>query len=234
MKKHLSTRFLPTALLLLFLIACYYNGFSGLYGPTRYYSFRSKPLSEGEQKTLHVIYIIGLVLIAFVFFGFGIIVKRQVGRTRKKIQEAAKFDAMWNEEKMIAYARETYLKIQEAWTQRELKQVNELVTPHFIARFQPLLNVYRQKRIVNLFENIVLDKISIVKIQDSANDAEDSFKAYIKGSKNDYFAYDSDFTAPLGNSSETVEFEELYVFVRDGNMWKLDNIINDPEKKDFR
>lgn len=209
------------------------GGYSfGYYGHG--YSGRGKPLSYGEKVALVIVHVLGLIAILLAIFGFGILVARQVKQSRKKIQEAEKFDAIWNEEKLIAHTQETFMKVQDAWSQRDLNTIREHVTTHLVSRFQPLLNVYKRKRIVNIMTNINIQKISIVKIHDSENDDEDMFKAYIKGSMCDFLAPETSFTSVIGKGDDAEDFKDIYVFVRSGNSWKLDNIINDPGNSDLK
>lgn len=252
MKKIIQSPYLKAALLFLVLFTLAYygharagggggggrgGGFGGGFGSYSHYGrqgWHSKPLTYAEKIALVIVHFLGFIFVAFSFLGFGILVTRQVNKTRKSLQAAAKFDAFWNEEKMITHTKEVFLKIQEAWTQRELKNASELVTPKFIAKFQPLLNIYKRKRIVNITSNISFSRIAITKIHDSENNEEDMFKAFIRGFMKDYFVSDSNFTATMGRDQASSDFEDVYVFVRSGNSWKLDNIINDPENKDLK
>lgn len=177
---------------------------------------------------------LALVLVLITIFGFAVLVRKNNKKTKAKIASSKKFDAFWDEQKMQEHVRDIFPKVQSAWMSRELKDVSELVTPRFISTFQPMLNNYKKRQLVNVIDNVRIEQIKIVDIHDDRDNNKDGFTAYIKGEMRDYLVRESGgFTSIMGDDTSD-EFEDLYVFRRKDNRWLLDHIVNDPGSSDFK
>lgn len=177
---------------------------------------------------------LALVLVLITIFGFALLVRKNNKKTKAKINNSKKFDTFWDEQKMQEHVKEVFPKIQSAWMSRELRDVSEFVTPKFIGTFQPMLNNYKKRQLVNVIDNVRIDRIDIVDIYDDADNNKDGFTAYIKGEMRDYLVRESGGFTTIMDNDGTDEFEDLYVFRRKDNRWLLDHIVNDPGSSDFK
>lgn len=203
------------------------GGYSGgsyyYYGHHHYGASRPPTLTE-----LIVVLCISALILFLMFRGFRILILARRQRTNKKLDHASKKDSFWNKEKMIQLVHDVYPQIQAAWTQRELKTVSHLVSLHFIQKYQPLLNSYKLRKIINVLDCIKIDTVSIIKIIDDTDNNKDQFRAYIKGEMRDYFANEKGFAQLTQANSATDQFEDIFIFIRKDQTWLLDDIINDP------
>jgi len=208
------------------------GSFGGGYGYGHYY-YGSGSSSVSPFAT-RVIMVVTLCFTALFFFAFSLLLVRSRQKARKKLEHAQTFDQFWNEEKMKNHVREIFPKIQSAWMSRELITVSDIVTPKFIGTYQPLLNHYKRKKMLNIIDQVSIEKINIVDVHDDQDNTKDRFAAYIKGSMVDYLAHESQGITGTIAHAGIEGFEDLYIFKRKENTWLLDHIVNEPETRDFK
>lgn len=198
----------------------------------RYHGFgsmgRYSGYSPGENDAATALALIGGIftfgfLLLFLFYFLG-----ERKRTKKTIGKSRKFDAFWNEQNMRDHIRKIFPQIQQAWTDRDLSKISHLTTLDFINSQNSILKDYKRRKLINVVEDISIDRIRITDIHDDEDNSKDKFAAFIQGKMKDYLMPENADRAEYSKNTERVLFEDLYIFRRKADQWKLDKIINNP------
>lgn len=212
------------------------GGFGGGYGyHSHYYGYHGYGSNEkGSYIPFVIVAILGLSFWVANFFLITYLVFFRNKKSKKVLAEAVKKDSFWNEEQMVEFAKEVYFKLQKAWEQRDLNQVSYLVTPRFIQFNSGKLNLMKKAKIINIITDISIEKAKIVAANDSSSNANDKFSVYLKGKMRDFLASE-EYKVPLTDEDTGIsDFEDVFRFVRSGDKWLLNEIINDPHSSDIR
>lgn len=181
-------------------------------------------MTPGEKRALLYI-IIGVFTLVSGYAAYITYLYRNKGRINKeKMTRSHERDAIWDHDQIIASAEDTFMKLQAAWTLRDLRPVKQLLSSSFYRNNAYILDRYKARKIVNVVEDITIDKVSIIYFDDYLDDRRDSVAVLVEGRLKDYIIPE---TAPRVGRIES--FKDALVFLRTGNNWVLDEIINNPD-----
>jgi predicted lipid-binding transport protein (Tim44 family) len=166
--------------------------------------------------------IIGLISVALTFF----FINQKNKKAKKEIALSEQEDSFWNYDGMILHTQNTFIKMQEAWSERDMDLVKDIVTENLYTKFKKDLDWMKMKREQNLMEDIDIKKIKIIGDEDYLNNELDRFTAYISGKMVDYKISDKTQEIIFNKSKDSNSFSDLYYFIRHENRWLLDRIDN--------
>lgn len=164
--------------------------------------------------------LINLALITFFVY-------RKNKRARQLISQLGTKDAIWNYEQMIDYAQEVFVKMQNAWMERNMELVKDIVTERLYQDYQKKLDWQKVKHEQNIIEDIEIKRTEIIGMEDHAGKDKDRFTIYIKGKLVDYTISDKTGKIYTNKAKGKTDFVDLYYFLRQEEKWLLDRIEND-------
>lgn len=166
-----------------------------------------------------IITIINLGLIIYFVY-------RKNKKAKKLIDEIHNTDSIWDYDKMIDFANNTFSRMQNAWMERNMELVKDIVTERLYHEFQKKLDWQKIKHEQNIIEDIEIKKTEIIGVEDHNGKDTDSFTVYIKGRLVDYTISDKTQKVYTNSSKSSSSFVDLYYFVRQEDKWVLDKIDN--------
>jgi predicted lipid-binding transport protein (Tim44 family) len=164
--------------------------------------------------------LINLALITFFVY-------RKNKRARQLISQLGTEDTLWNYEQMIDYAQEVFGKLQNAWMERNMELVKDIVTERLYQDYQKKLDWQKVKHEQNIIEDIEIKRTEIIGMEDHAGKDKDTFTIYIKGKLVDYTISDKTGKIYTNKAKGKTSFVDLYYFLRQEEKWLLDRIEND-------
>jgi predicted lipid-binding transport protein (Tim44 family) len=164
--------------------------------------------------------LINLALITFFVY-------RKNKRARQLISQLGTQDTLWNYEQMIDYAQAVFVKMQNAWMERNMELVKDIVTERLYQDYQKKLDWQKVKHEQNIIEDIEIKRTEIIGIEDHAGKDKDRFTIYIKGKLVDYTISDKTGKIYTNKAKGKTDFVDLYYFLRREEKWLLDRIEND-------
>lgn len=205
------------------------GGYGGGYYHGHYYGYGGRYSEKFDPVATTIVLVCTGVFFGVALFGatFLIIIRNKSAKIALK--KAVGSDSFWDEQKMLDFGNEIYLKVQESWSKNDLSEINHLVTTDFFNHYQHFLSRYAKSKIKNVIKDVKINKSKIVKIIDKTNNNEDTFMMYFKGTMIDYLVNTESGIIVDGDKTDPDIFEDIYVFFRRENKWLLNQIINDPE-----
>jgi predicted lipid-binding transport protein (Tim44 family) len=164
--------------------------------------------------------LINLALITFFVY-------RKNKRARQLISQLGTQDTLWNYEQMIDYAQKVFAKMQNAWMERNMELVKDIVTERLYQDYQKKLDWQKVKHEQNIIEDIEIKRTEIIGMEDHAGKDKDTFTIYIKGKLVDYTISDKTGKIYTNKAKGKTSFVDLYYFLRKEEKWLLDRIEND-------
>ncbi|HLP11355.1 MAG TPA: TIM44-like domain-containing protein [Flavobacteriales bacterium] len=200
-----------------------YGGYSGY--SHGWYGRRGTVEGGPEQALLMLTAVLTSgALIGYVFYAR---IERKKIKTR--IKQSKKFDSIWNHNKLKSHAESIFTKVQHAWMDRDLAEIDHLLSKSFIKQHTPLLQKYTKQQIKNVVAAVSLTDVRILEVHDDADDTKDAYAVHFQGWMKDFLAHENSNISELVENAELVFFKDLYIFRRNGSRWILDEIINDAE-----
>jgi predicted lipid-binding transport protein (Tim44 family) len=163
--------------------------------------------------------LINLALITFFVY-------RKNKRAKHLISQLSSQDTLWNYELMIDFAQEVYVKMQNAWMERNMELVKDIVTERLYQDYQKKLDWQKVKHEQNIIEDIEIKRTEIIGIEDHGGKDKDTFTIYIKGKLVDYTISDKTGKIYTNKAKGKTSFVDLYYFLRREEKWLLDRIEN--------
>jgi predicted lipid-binding transport protein (Tim44 family) len=127
---------------------------------------------------------------------------------------------------MIALTNDTFIRMQNAWQERNMDLVKDIVTERLYADYKKQLDWQKVKHEQNMIEDITIKKTEIIGLEDRLGNTNDSFTVFIKGKLVDYTKSDKTDRIYENSSKKKTAFVDLYYFVRENDHWLLDKIDN--------
>lgn len=169
-----------------------------------------------------------IVLLGIVYLMLmAVVVYWKSKKAKQLIAQSASQDGFWSYDKMIELTRDAFVRMQNAWMERNMELVKDIVTEQLYKDFQRKLDWQKVKHEQNIVEDIKIKRTKIIGIEDHDGKDNDKFAVYIKGSLVDYTISDKTAKVYTNKSKDTTEFVDLYYFVRRNDKWLLDRIDND-------
>jgi hypothetical protein len=166
-----------------------------------------------------LIALINIALVAFFIY-------RKNKKAKQLISEISSQDTTWNYDQMIEYANDIFLRMQNAWMERNMDLVKDIVTERLYLDYQKQLDWQKVKHEQNRLEDIEIKKSRIIGMEDHEGKVQDTFTVYIKGKMVDYIVSDKTGRIYTNSSKSTKLFVDLYFFIRNNDNWLLDKIDN--------
>ncbi len=135
---------------------------------------------------------------------------------------------MWTEESLQTTARNTFMAMQQAWTNRSMEEVLPLISQHLYDTYIGQLEQMKASNRINVMNNIFIDAIEIIACTDDHENSKDSFAALIKGHMQDYIIDEISRDVVAGSTTSHNSFTDLYTFARYENQWLLHEIVQEP------
>ncbi len=178
---------------------------------------------KGDNERLVVILLIFAALVAFLYKGYKLIIIYKKVRVNRILRKSALEDVFWDKKDLSLRIEKTFLRIQNAWMNQDLNLVEDMITKRFYLKNQKILERQKRARVFNLIDKVKVEKVEIIGIEDYNDNNLDRFTAYISGQMVDLIlrSHQKNF-----QSSKFTNFEDLYHFVRNENVWLLDRIVN--------
>lgn len=145
---------------------------------------------------------------------------------RSLISKIAVLDSCWDLNAMKVRIEDVYFKVQEAWTKGDQQIAKDYVSQRLFDKHQRQLEEMHAKMRKNILENVQLHNTKIVQVRDSEDDSKDQFWALIEGSMND-FTINTVSGDAVNDENNHDSFKELWLFIRKGQAWVLDEIVSD-------
>lgn len=178
--------------------------------------------SSGGGTSKGIGAIISLINLGLIIY----FVYRKNKKAKKIIHDIHNTDSLWDYDKMIDFANVTFSRMQNAWMERNMELVKDIVTERLFNEFQKELNWQKVKHEQNIIEDIELKKTEIIGLEDHTGKDTDSFTVYIKGRLVDYTISDKTQKVYTNSSKSSSSFVDLYYFVRQEDKWVLDRVDN--------
>ncbi len=166
--------------------------------------------------------IIGLINLLLIT----IFIHRKNKKAKENIELSQELDPLWNYDEMTNFTSDVFMRMQHAWSERDMDLVKDIVTERLYLDFKKQLDWMKVKREQNLLEDIELKKVEIIGDEDYLDNELDRFTVYIKGKMIDYKISDKTMKIIENKSKKKKAFLDLYYFTRHENKWLLDKIDN--------
>jgi hypothetical protein len=170
--------------------------------------------------------IVGLILWGLYTLIISVILFFKVGKSRKIINKSADHDSFWNFEQMRNNAKSVFFKMQDAWMEREIEKVKDIITPQLYEEYKTQLELMKKNNEKNILSGINVTNVRIIGCEDYMDDSQDSYIAHIKGEMIDYTINEKTRQIIKNPDKKEEKFTDTYHFIRKGNKWLLDNIDN--------
>lgn len=143
--------------------------------------------------------------------------------SKKLIRELERIDKDWNYGELKNRVEESFYKIQEAWTKRDIDIATNYVSKDLYSLHKSKIEWMKVRHEINVLKGVRLISALPIGVIDLEDESEDSIWFYIKGSMADYYIDDRDGGYIKGNKRRE-GFEEYWKFIRSWDTWVLDEI----------
>jgi hypothetical protein len=154
-------------------------------------------------------------------FGFWQGVARRIKQTRERMFSAMMRDPHWDERKLIAHAKQAFLRYQDDWSRGDASQFHEYMTDHYRSHASLLLRALAEMNRTNTIRSVIIKRAEPTDAFDAADDSFDRFTVAFEASATDIL-FSTLTGSRLFSSNDT--FTEEWEFQRSGNTWLLNNI----------
>lgn len=159
------------------------------------------------------------------FFGIMDRLKKRQAIASKAISTAALQDSAWNEEALLTHARQTFLQYQYDWSTFNRDHIATYTTERYAKHSSLLLDILHELGRTNIMAEVQIKNSLIIDIHDDVDDSRDSFDVAFEASALDQLV-DSNNTVVF---KDTKPFIEYWHFVRRGESWLLDAIVQNTQ-----
>ncbi|WP_047450945.1 Tim44 domain-containing protein [Alistipes sp. ZOR0009] len=170
--------------------------------------------------------IIGLIIWGVYTLIISVILFFKVGKSRKVIKESAQQDSFWNFEQMRDNAKKVFFRMQDAWMERNIEKVKDIVTPSLYEDYSLQLELMKRNGEKNIVSGIFVSDVRIIGCEDYLDNSQDAYVAHIKGELLDYTVDEKSGSITKNPKKERESFTDTYHFIRKDNKWLLDSIDN--------
>jgi predicted lipid-binding transport protein (Tim44 family) len=182
----------------------------------------------GETVGVGILISILAFILAPFFLVYSVIVSIKLSRRRNQVkqltEQLSKGDRLWNYRAMMARVEQVFFKVQKAWMERNQDLAKDCMSNRIYQKHKLQTDEMIANGTKNMLAKMNLKEIMIINVADYKDNSEDTFSVYVKGSMIDYTINDKTNAVISGDSMEPENFEEIWTFVREGNVWMLDEI----------
>lgn len=180
--------------------------------------------------------ILSFILMPIFIFSSSVVFYIQLTKRSRKAKRLMKQmrqgDSAWKYHDISAQVEEGFLAIQQAWTNMDMSTAAPYISNELRDSFQTKLNWMAYKNQQNILKKIQLVKALPVAVHDDADNSRDFIWFYIKGRMIDY-TVDTGTHEMIDGSTGVSSFVEYWKFIRRGNKWVLDQILQKDEQDEI-
>ena len=157
-------------------------------------------------------------------------------RTRQskiQIKKSQIVDPTWEYDELVAYVKEIYVKMQTAWMNKNLENINDLITEKLRVTLEKEIHHLNFINETNYIEDIQIKSVRIIACEDHIDNNQDSFTAYLRGRMIDYSVSGRTGNITRNSSKSHDRFSDLLYFQKHEKKWLLDKIDNEVRIKDL-
>ncbi len=163
---------------------------------------------------------------AAAFFSVWDKLHKKASKAKATITQAAGTDAVWNETQLMAYAQQTFMQYQYDWSAFNLDSMQRYLSPRYAQHSNLLMSALKELGRSNIMANVQIKQSLIIDAHDDINNDQDSFDVAFEASALDQLV---DQTGAV-IFKDTKPFTEYWHFIRSGNTWLLDGIIQQTQE----
>jgi hypothetical protein len=140
---------------------------------------------------------------------------------------AYKKDKIWDSKRMNALSKSIFLKMQQAWMNRDIDSVKKFISLDLYNDYKEQLELMKLNKEKNILESIYIINVKIISCEDFNDNTKDSFIAFITGVITDYTIREDTEEIIKNKKKEREDFTDTYHFIRQDGQWILNYIDND-------
>lgn len=138
-----------------------------------------------------------------------------------RLQYAAQQDSAWDEEKLLEYTKQTFLKYQQDWSTFKVSSMKSYMTDRYYRHAVLLMETLKQLKRKDLMEDVTILSVAIIDMNDAEDNKQDSYTVGITATAHDTLVEALDDSVIFKDNST---FTEYWTFRRSGKTWLLDGI----------
>ncbi len=185
----------------------------------------------GRQPTLFES-VVQFIMMPFVLFSSSIVfytkLTKRSRKSKKLMKQMMQSDNAWKYKDISATVKNSFIAIQTAWANMDMTPAHQYMSDELFKSFQIKLNWMAYRNQKNILENIRLTQALPVAVHDDCDNSRDYIWFYIKGKMVDYII-DSNTQLKISGNTSVTSFEEYWQFIRKGNDWVLNKILQKNE-----
>ena len=213
------------------------GGSSGGGGGRRIHFFIGN-LFSGAASTPEILLSILAIIIEFAIIGsliastviVFISLKRSRAKSKILLEKLGKSDPLWNPKTLDKHVRDSFFKIQKAWSDDNIQSVRHLLSDKLYADFSLQLERNRKGNVRNELSKIKIIKAYPVSVHDRIGEDNDCIRYFIKASMID-LTVDVTTRQVLSEIKKPMKFVEYWCFRKKDGSWVLDEISSEQEFK---
>jgi predicted lipid-binding transport protein (Tim44 family) len=171
--------------------------------------------------------ILYLILLPF-FIIYSMIVTYMVVKKNKEcqslMQQCADIDSAWNPDSVKARIEQAFLKIQQAWVERNQDIAKDYMSERLYNKHKTQTDAMIVNQRKNILDRLNLIEAKVVQVADFKDNSKDSFWVYLEASAIDYEIDEASGSITSGKKDKEESFAELWKFIRLKNTWVVDEI----------
>ena len=153
---------------------------------------------------------------------------RQSKKTKAALTLAAQHDSAWNEDSLIAHAKDVFMKYQSDWMNYDTESMKTYMTPAYFYHASLMVTALKLAARKDMMSEVVISDAAVVDMTDDADDSKDAAVIGISARANDELI---DTRANGRLFVDKTPFTEYYRFRRSGDAWLLDGIQEATESR---
>jgi predicted lipid-binding transport protein (Tim44 family) len=140
------------------------------------------------------------------------------------LSHIASMDRAFSADALVTQARDTFLRVQAAVSDRDMTPVREQITPEMFETLRSQVNELRNTQQTNRVERVDIRRNDITEAWQESG--QDYVTVYFEGTLLDYVVDDRTGSVVSGSSTDRQRFEEFWTFTRavGPNAWRLSAI----------
>ena len=123
-----------------------------------------------------------------------------VPQTHIHAEEIKKIDPLFSEEKFLSWAKDLYVKLQHAWTERQWEEMRPFETPELFEQHSSQLQEYIKNGTINVVDRIAVNYATIYGFRQT--EEKDIVEVALKATKKDYIINEKTQAVVEGNKDQ--------------------------------
>lgn len=168
-----------------------------------------------------IVFVSFFAFIVFVIIAVKLIAKNQNAKTEQAVNQAAATDSAWDETALLERAKTVFMQYQQDWSNGQAEPMHQYLTDDYFAHVSLLLQALQLLGRRDNMQNVDIKSAAITDMNDSDDNAKDSFTVQFAATARDELQDATDGTTLFTDNSV---FMEYWHFVRRGDTWLLAGI----------